>query len=608
MRRRHAVRPITDDWASTTSSLGGAKDKHTGIMFASRDPLAPRMIDAMIRQHPIAARIVNLIVDTAFSVPWRITKVTGPDADKFDAEGIKTELDKAGLTEAEQQAARWARQYGGALTAIAVMNSGKPNEPLTIGPESRLLRFAAVPAERVRPLEQDVGLMSPTYGRALKYQVTGIASTSIDLHHSRAIPHEPIKLPVEAQYEQPSLTGWGPSILDRHFDDLARYGAVGAHVVSMMYSAALLYMQLDGFRAEMASKEGAVRIQKRANATRAALDSYSLLLMDKGDGIGVVSQQLSGAGDLMDKTGDRLVAGTEYPREILMNESPNGLRGGELSGPQEIYHKTVAAWRTTEVDPGLRRGVEIAIRLRGLRIDSFEIEWDPLWSRSAEGDAEIHSKNAAADGIYIDKGVLTSDETRGARFVRGEIGMLKLPGAAEADPLELDPADVGAAEAAAAPAAESVQDQALNGAQGASLANTVKEYNQGLTSWNQATGILRLMFPGRDVSGALGPAPADPDLVRASPAAAGGVQPSADELPGDRVTVQAAAQRFGIKTRTITRMIENGLPFWGFGSHRVVSLAAVEAMGKSHEELVEPEDPNDPTDQDPPSDAPAPQA
>jgi phage-related protein (TIGR01555 family) len=603
-----------DDWASTTSALGGAKDKHTGLTFEMRPRLGPTVIEALVSQHPIAARIVDKIVDSAFSVPWKICKVVGPDSDKFDAAACKADLDKAGLTAAEKQSAHWSRLYGGAITAIAVLNTGEPDQPMTFGSQSRLLRFAAVPAERARPLDQDAGFLSPTYGVVLKYQCTGIASAPCDLHYTRAIPHEPIKLPLEAQTRSgSSATGWGPSILDRVFDDLGRYGATGAFATSMMYVASLFYMQLDGYRADAQTKDGQARIQKRAEQTRKSLDAFGLLVMDKADMIGILERNLTGAGDLMTKTADRLAAATEYPREVLFNESPAGLNAGELSGPQELYFATVGSWRKNEVNPGLRRGVEIWIRLKGLDIDSFEIEWEPLWSRSDEGDSEIHARNATADHTYIDDGVLTADEVRVERFVRGNVGMLEIKGEASdpADPLELDPADVAAGEAAAGavPAdATSVQDQALNGSQWASLSNTVKEYNSGLMSWNQARGILALAIPGRDVTGALGAPPPDPDLVVSAAVASTGPAASTDEMPNDRVTVQAAAQRFGVKTRTITRMIDLGLPFWGLGAHKVVSIAAVEKMAKAHEEIVEAEDPADPNDQDPPADAPVPGA
>lgn len=583
-----------DDWASTTSAIGGAKDKHAGLTFTMRPRLGPTVLEALVSQHPIAARIVDKIVDDAFRTEWKICKVVGPDAEKFDGAAIKAELDAAGLTIAEEQSSRWARLYGGAITACAVLNSGAPDQPMTFGPDSRLLRFASIPAERARPLDQDVGFLSPTYGLVLKYQCTGLASQPVDLHYTRAIPHEPIKLPIEAQTRAgSSATGWGPSILDRVFDDLGRYGATGAHAVSMMYVCSLLYMQLDGFVAEMRTKEGAARLQKRAEGTRQHLDAYGLLVMDPKDSIGTVERNLAGASDLMDKSADRLAAATQYPREILLNESPAGLNAGELSGPQELYFATVESWRKKEINPGLRRGIEIAIRLKKLNITSFEIEWEPLWSRSDEGDAEIHSKNAAADHIMIEDGVYSADEVRVERFVKGNVGMIELPPESTADPLELDPADVEATQAAA----ETPADTAMNGAQIASMLEILKSVNVGELTYEQGIGALGVAFAslrGRE-STVLG---AKPETAPVAP----GVQQSTDEMPGDRVTVQAAAQRFGLKTRSITRLIEKGLiKFWGFGSHRVVSLAEVEAAAKAHE--VEAEDPTDPSDQEPEPDA-----
>lgn len=598
-RRKAPAAPRIDDWASTTSALGGAKDKHIGLTFVMRSRLDPATLEALVRQHPIAARIVDKIVDDAFRTSWKICKVKGADAAKFDPDAIKAELDKAGLTVAQEQSARWSRLYGGALTAIAVLNSGEPDQPMTIGPQSRLLRFAAIPAERARPLDQDVGLLSPTYGQVLKYQVTGLASTTVELHHSRAISHEPIKLPIEANTRAgDAATGWGPSILDRVFDDLGRYGATGAFATSMMYLASLFYMQIANYANDSKTKEGRDRIQKRAETTRAALDAFGLLLMDGGDKIGILERNLTGAGDLMTKSADRLAAATPYPREVLFNESPAGLNAGELSGPQELYFATVEAWRKKEISPGLCRAIEIAIRLHGLRIDSFEIEWEPLWSRSDEGDSEIHARNATADQIYMTEGVLSADEVRVERFVRGNVGMIEIKDE-EIDPaegLELDPADVAAGEAAAAGATPA--DTAMNGAQIASLLEILKAVNMRELTYEQGLGALSVAFPTLATRAAtvLGPPP-DPS---ASPPA--GPAASTDEMPGDRVTVQAAAQRFGLKTRSITRLIEKGLiKFWGFGSHRVVSLAEVEVAAKAHE--VEPEDPADPTDQEPEPDA-----
>ena len=65
---------------------------------------------------------------------------------------------------------------------------------------------------------------------------------------------------------------------------------------------------------------------------RADLDSRGLLGLDSADEIGSITVQLAGTYELIDKARDALASATEYPREVLLNEAPNGLRGGELSG------------------------------------------------------------------------------------------------------------------------------------------------------------------------------------------------------------------------------------------------------------------------------------
>lgn len=581
-----------DDWASSTSSLGGVRDKHRGIVFARRGRLTREQLEALYEQHPIAARIVDLIVDDAFRTPCKLTKIVGPDAGRIDPEQVRADLDRVGLFAAAEQAARWSRLYGAAIVVPTILNSGEPCEPISLTPDSRLLRFVAVPAERVQPLEQDVGLLSPTYGQVLRYRVDGLASQPVVLDHSRVFLFEPIRLPIESQLRHGGdQLGWGPSVLERPFDDLARYGAAGSHAVSMMYVSTIVYLKLKGYRLAHGTKDGQAEIRKMLASTRAALDAHGMLAMDQGDEIGALTLPITGAADLMDRTAARFAAATPYPKEILFNEIPGGLNAGELSGPQEIYFGVVNAWRRTELRPHLMRAIELYFRINQLQIESFDVEFEPLWTRSVEAESETHARNAAADAAYIDKGVLGADEVRAQRFEKGREGRLEVEPSAAADPIDLSGPDVEAEIAATAPvAAPDVSVQ-----QAASLANTVKDYNAGLLSYNQAIGVLRLMFPGRAIDAALGSPPADPDALgpaggTAAPAA-GAAAPSGLPEPGDSVSARDAAQRYGVPTRTITRLIDQGsLQFWGLGAHRRVSLAEVAALATSHRVSAEPGD------------------
>lgn len=78
---------------------------------------------------------------------------------------------------------------------------------------------------------------------------------------------------------------------------------------------------------------------------------------------------------------------------------------------------------------------------------------------------------------------------------------------------------------------------------------------------------------------------ADPASAAVDPLLAAAPGPSTDEAPDDLVSVREAAARFGIPTRTLTRLIETQtLRYWGFGKRRQVSLAEVAQIGKAHEQ------------------------
>lgn len=604
-RRFRAAR--RDDWVSSSSSLGGVRDKHRGVGFRPRRcRLTQLEIDALYESNPIAARVVDKIVDDALSTTWHLKSIKGPDAAQVAEDVVRSDLEELRFSSTVAQAWKWARKDGGGLLSIGVFDQQELSTPLTMG--AVLVSLNAVPAERAIPREQDVALNSPTYGRVLCYQVQELDRGAVMMHHSRCIPLEPIHLPIEVLQRRSRIhSGWGPSILERIYDDLARDGAASSFVTSMLYVASILYVKLTNYRQEHGSAEGAAKVRTMLAAMRDGLDSLGMLGLDKNDDIGNLSLTIAGAPDVLDRNRDRLAGAVDgMPREILFNESPTGLRGGELSGARAIYNSTVQAWRLLELRPILDRVLEIYFASKGLRIESWEVEWEPLYTPDAITLADISSKNAVTDASNIEQGVYSADEVRTQRCEQGNLGPIAVKPADKPEALALDPADVAAAQAAAAAPAggeASVQDLALNGAQGASLSATVKDYNLQLVSYNQAVGILTLMFPGKSIAAALGPPPADPNYV-AAPAPIAGAQapataptpgvaapePSTDAIPADVVSVQAAAKAFAVSTRTITRMIEKQLiQYWGLGSHKSVSMAEVRKAAEAHREVVEPD-------------------
>jgi hypothetical protein len=254
------------------------------------------------------------------------------------------------------------------------------------------------------------------------------------------------------------------------------------------------------------------------------------------------------------------------PREILYNESPTGLRGGDLSGPQQIWHASVRQYQRDEVEPILDRVLEVYFASRGIPAWRWSIEWPDLWSPDEESEAGTYKQRAEADQTYVALGVVTPDELRAARFEDEASGGVQLE--PRAAPEEGD--DVAAA---------SPEDEAMNGAQISSMVEIMRAYNAGEMTYRQALGVLGTAFPrlaGREAD-VLGPEPEEGTDDGGPKAEAPSLLPQPDDVIG----VREAAARFGLPTRTLTLAMERGqLPYWQFGGRRVVSLTAVEALGR----------------------------
>jgi len=595
-----------DDWTSSTSSLGGVRDKHRGIAFGRRPRLTRQALDVLYEQHALAARIVDLVVDDALREGWSLQSVTTADGSVIDVAEVRSALDDIGIDAALSQAAKWSRLHGGALLVIPAIGSGVASEVMQIVPgQTHLMRLVVVPAERAQPQQQDVGLFSPTYGRTLEWQITGLASASTLVHHSRVIPFEAIQLPIDS-LQLYNRGGWGPSILERVWDELGRDGAAASHAVSMLYIASITYLKLANYKEDHQTREGAAKIREVLGRVRENLDSLGLLGMDTEDEIGNLSITLAGATDIMDRTRDRVTAAAgRYPREILFNESPAGLGAGVLSGPQEIYFAGVRAWQHEVLEPAIDRILEVYFAARGIDATAWEIDFAPLWTKSDTHESEAHARNAAADTAYVAMGAITADEVREQRFSQGVSGALSIQADDDAEPLDLEAGMVEANIEPVAVAVSSPEDTAMNGAQISSMLEIIVKVNTGELSYDQGLGALGVAFAtlrGRE-SSVLGPrpavAPVNPNMP--PPVAAVGDEPGAElepppstgPMPDDLVPVREAAEKFRVPTRTITLAIQREqLGYWGLGAHKMVSLAEVAELATAHR-ATEPEAPEE---------------
>lgn len=534
-----------DDWSNPAAGLGSIRDKSVGLTFRRRRRLDRRTLEAIYEQNAIAARIVDKIVDDALRHGWSVTNVVGGiDHDVLEKRMLKLRV-KQGLA----KWAKWGRLYGGALLTLPTLgrdnNTPSVDKPMQVADVGSLFSPSVIAAHNARPIDTDAAFFSPTFGQTLSYEITGLVARPVTVHHSRVVKHEPVELAIDALANESEL--WGPSVVERIFDDLGRDGAARSHAVAMMYIASILYLKITGYRETYKTREGKEQLREMMAAARRDLDSLGLLGIDGADELGSINLTTTGTYELIDRMRNALAASADMPKEILFNETPSGLNAGELSGPQELWFARVEAFQEEVLGPALNAILEVEFAAQGWNVESWEIEWAPLWTKSEKETAEVAKLNAETDQIYVTMGAATPEEYREHRFVKNEVGPLDLSEAAE----------------------EPVLD----------LTGEVVAYQQLVEPLDLSGGVAT-MPPAFDLSQV-----APLDLSGGAVAVAtDDAAPSAEPPPSDLVSPRDAAAMFGVATRTITRQIQLGaLRYWGIGAHKRISSADVAKLALSHE-------------------------
>lgn len=534
-------------WENTLAALGSIRDKSSGIRPRRRPRLTRDQLVTLHDQNAIAYRVVHKLPDDAFATPW---KIVADDVDEAALIAFRRYLDDVlELSKQVQLAIAWSRLYGAALLTLPISDGRQPHQPLDLLNVRQFYRPTPVSAPDVLPTMYDSAFGSPTYRQLLEYQVQSLGSHGVHkIHHSRTLLFEPIQLPIEERLRGLGLghNGLGPSVLEQVYTEIALEGSARQSANAMLYTASILFVKLKGLADTLTAADGKKKVRENLLALREALDALGMLGLDEHDEIGSVDRSFAGAPDLLEKQLDAVGAALPMPREIGLNVSPNGLRGGELSGPRALWNAIVEGFRTAEIIPALVHLIRIASIAYKLPLGDFKVEFDPLWIPDEREQAETASKNADTDRKYIDTGALSVREVRRQRFVLGNRGALSV-----------DEADT-----------ENVQDRGMWLGPAVEIAKAVHAGELPRSAGAQ------LLVAGGFSPMLLGEAGKEPEQAEAEAVALALGPP-----PNDLIPVEEAGAMLGMKTATITAAIRRGeLKVWQVGSRRSVSAAAVHSL------------------------------
>lgn len=352
--------------------------------------------------------------------------------DAIDALEVQKELDAQlqdlGVASNFSEALRYARGFGGGGVLVNVEEDGrKANNPIGLDRELDLRRVkkvvSLIPLRRreMMPVSWYKDPLHPNYGTPRIYNVVRdtmgwSSSTILRVHESRIIRFLGT---VTSRRQRAMNNSWGESILTRIVETVADFQGGYQGAAALLQDFAQGIWKIQGLAELIAAGSDDVISRRMANIEygRSVLRS---VLIDKEEDFVRTATPMSGYPETLDRLASRLSAATRIPVSLLMGEAPAGLNAtGEAN--LEWFFTDVHQERERDLRPALNKLMRIIFAAKegptaGMEPKSWSVIFPPLRILTEKESAELRSKVAASDKLYVDAGVLTPEEVAQSRF------------------------------------------------------------------------------------------------------------------------------------------------------------------------------------------------
>lgn len=601
-----------DNYINTITGMGlpGPGGKSGATYFTNDRLLRSTELQNLYTANGYAARIVDRMVDDATRCDITLTGTNT----RFDWWSVQSQLDDLGALSHIGDAWKWGRLYGGGLVVMLV-DDGRPfSAPLDLANVRAFRGLGKLDSTNVMVQGWNAALGSAAWSQPTGYQVImptssetadGAVTIGGVIHPSRCIRFDAMAVPAAVMSMN---AGWSPSILQRCKVQLEAYGSALVSAQELLQELSVMVLGIDGlldmFVGNNTDAQAGVREMLRQ--LKLGIDNFNLLAIDKTKAsYQEVKRSVEGLDKMVDRFERDLVGASGMPRLILVGEQASGL--GASSGDEvRSWYASVEKEQKYVVTPALNRILSVlfaARRREGLAVPTeWTIKFAPLQTPEPKASAEIAQVWTGVATDLLAAKIITPEQAQ---------DMLVRNGVLDAAPTDEDgdiieapaPEATSATETGepvapteATPEAPPVAEQALNGAQVASLVNVFAAIGEGTLAPEAAEWIIRVAVPTASMADVRAAVTAAASAARAgvpmpapeAPAAATDEEgeeapseppPSKDPVPADAKTAQEIAAELGVSTHRVTRLVREGrVRQWFKLGKKLISVAEIHAV------------------------------
>lgn len=419
-----ALKVRMDGWTNNLIGLGGSRDKSHANRFLADALLTDQELEQLFHHDDLANRIVSAVPEEALRQGCTLTRSTEEGEGEKDSKvkdiqeravDIQRELDALNAFTRLKEALIWGRLYGGAALLLGVKGSRNYTTPLPEGASG--LDFLTVLDKRdLTPASWYRDVRSPKFGQVETYwlQPQGMnvpLENRVTIHESRLIMFGGA---LTSKRERERNQGWDHSVLQRCYNALRDCNSNWSSVVHMFTDFSQAVWKINGLMQMIAEGDSQTMQTRMAIADTVRSVARAIVLDAEGEDFQVVERgAMTGVDSLIDKTFLRLSAAARMPVSILMGQAPAGLNA---TGASDLrwWYDTIRTSQEQEIAPKIQR---LVLLLTGE--DGWKVKWPSLWQMTPAEEAELRSKIATTDQVYVNMGAVLPEEITLSRWGTG---------------------------------------------------------------------------------------------------------------------------------------------------------------------------------------------
>jgi len=395
---------LGDSLENLVAQLGTEQDKRSHSRFVNSKRLSTDgmqdELNALYRTDWLAGKVVDIIPDD-MTREWRYYS---GDIEPETIKALVEEEERLGLSDAFNQAHKWARLYGTSFIVINVDDGQPVDQPLNINRirKGGLKHIKVVDRHRIdradlQPIENP---LDPNYGMPSYYR---FVNTNVKIHHSRVIRFDAVKLPFDEFKRNNYMSD---SVLDRLYEALVNFNTVSAGSASMVYETNVDVMKVKGLMNYLQTAEGTSLIQKRFTLAGMMKSFNNMLILDSDEEYDKKSNSFASLPDLLYAHALFLAGGSDVPATRLLGSSASGLNAtGE--GDMKNYYDVIRSKQSKDYKPKLDFFDIIMAKSLGIADDAdLDYKFNSLFQMTPKEQADTDYIIAQRDQIYLDKGVV----------------------------------------------------------------------------------------------------------------------------------------------------------------------------------------------------------